>query len=292
VACGLVDFALGTDTGGSVRVPASNCGLFGLRPSHDVVSVAGVMPFAPTFDTVGVMTRDLHTLTRVAEVLLGLEIPSSPRVNRVHIIKEAFELCEPDAREALSGPLQSLRRLFGDRVRETSIHEIDGEAADTGLSTWYQSIYCILQWAEIWSSLGSWIVGTKPEFGPTTAGNFELARCVKRSEIKQAVFRRETFCRRVNSFLEAGDLLCIPTTPAPAPYKGTVGHRSQDSTNYYPAALSLTSLSGVGRLPQVTLPLGECNGVPIGLSLLSRHREDAFLLAAAGVAVEGRKDEG
>src|SRR5882762_7896622 len=57
VACGLVDFALGTDTGGSTRVPASNCGIWGFRPSHGFVSVAGVMPFSPTLDTVGVFTR-------------------------------------------------------------------------------------------------------------------------------------------------------------------------------------------------------------------------------------------
>src|SRR4029077_4269094 len=76
VACGLADFALGTDTGGSVRVPASNCGLFGLRPSPGMISVAGVMPFAPTFDTVVVLTRDADVLARVAGTLLGIEIPA------------------------------------------------------------------------------------------------------------------------------------------------------------------------------------------------------------------------
>ena len=71
VACGLADFALGTDTGGSVRVPASNCGIWGLRTSHGFVSVAGVMPFAPTFDTVGILARSAEVLRRAAEVLLA-----------------------------------------------------------------------------------------------------------------------------------------------------------------------------------------------------------------------------
>jgi amidase len=251
-----------------------------------VISVAGVMPFAPTFDTVGVMTRDAATLGRVAEILLGVDIPSSPQVNRVHIVREAFELCEPDARDALAGPLKTLRNLFGDRVCETSIHEIDGEPANNGLIAWYDSIYAILQCTEIWSSLGTWISETKPEFGPMTAGNFELARTMNRGEIQAAVERRETICHRLQSFLEAGDLLCIPTTPTPAPLMGTVGLRSQDASNYYLPALSLTSLSGVGRLPQVTIPLAECSGIPIGLSLLSRHRNDAFLLAAARLISE------
>src|SRR5215470_12831859 len=73
VACGLVDFALGTDTGGSTRVPASNCGIWGWRPSHGQISVAGVMPFATTLDTVGVFTRDAELLHRIASVLLASE---------------------------------------------------------------------------------------------------------------------------------------------------------------------------------------------------------------------------
>src|SRR4029077_9707831 len=93
VACGLADFALGTDTGGSVRVPASNCGLFGLRPSHGIISLAGVAPFAPSFDTVGVMTRDADLLAHVAGALPGMEIPPAPRVARVLMVAEAFDLC-------------------------------------------------------------------------------------------------------------------------------------------------------------------------------------------------------
>ena len=73
VACGLADFALGTDTGGSVRVPASNCGTWGLRPSHGFISVAGVNPFAPTFDTVGILASSAVVLARAASVLLGQE---------------------------------------------------------------------------------------------------------------------------------------------------------------------------------------------------------------------------
>src|SRR4029453_7841427 len=124
-----------------------------------------------------VMTRDADLLARVAATLLGVEIPSVPQVTRVHVVTEAFALCEPDARRALHGPLDALRRLFGDRVHETSIHEIVGEEAGTGLiNDWYASIYRVLQWAEIWSSLGGWVISTKPEFGPLTAGNFELTR--------------------------------------------------------------------------------------------------------------------
>src|SRR4051794_2254127 len=96
VACGLVDFALGTDTGGSVRVPASNCGIWGWRPSHGLISVAGVMPFAPTLDTVGVFARSAELLQRVAQVLLATDIIeiNVPTTGTINLVREAFELAD------------------------------------------------------------------------------------------------------------------------------------------------------------------------------------------------------
>src|SRR6476646_6789646 len=114
VACGLVDFAIGTDTGGSVRTPASNCGIFGIRPSHGIISVAGVMPFAPTLDTVGVFTRSAELLQRVATVLLAndasttAELPSS-----IYIVREAFELADPAVRQSLAEPIGRLHKILG-----------------------------------------------------------------------------------------------------------------------------------------------------------------------------------
>src|SRR3954449_13503596 len=102
VACGLVDFALGTDTGGSVRTPASNCGIIGIRPSHGIISVAGVMPLAPTLDTVGLFAREIDTLERAATVLLPDADAGSPDrwPRRVHFVTEAFELADEEVRNA------------------------------------------------------------------------------------------------------------------------------------------------------------------------------------------------
>src|SRR5687768_7953515 len=101
VACGLADFALGTDTGGSVRVPASNCGIWGLRPTHGALSLAGVNPFAPTYDTVGVLARSADVLARAAAVLLASEIPGAVTPVRIHVLTEAFALADPEVRAAL-----------------------------------------------------------------------------------------------------------------------------------------------------------------------------------------------
>jgi amidase len=283
VACGLVDFALGTDTGGSVRVPANNCGVWGLRPSHGFISVAGVNPFAPTFDTVGILASSAEVLTRVASVLLACEDITEGEPGTIHLLEEAFSIADPDVRQALEDPVQRLRSIFGRRMRDSSVQEIhgDSEASEgTGLQTWHDT-YGVLQWAEIESCLGAWVEETKPALGPEAAQNFDLVKSLDRRRVSPAAQRREEYCRRLKAFLEPNDLLCMPTTPALAPLKGTIAPRGHAATgDYYPRTLSVTSVAGIGRLPQVSLPLAESSGgVPVGLSLLAANGRDAFLLS-------------
>ncbi|MBI5569053.1 MAG: amidase [Desulfomonile tiedjei] len=279
VACGRVDFALGTDTGGSVRVPASNCGIFGLRPSHGIVSVAGVNPLAPSFDTVGVLARSSAVLNKAASVLLACEVPRSIEVGTVHLLEEAFSSSDPEVDQALREPVELIERTFPGKLRETSLKELGEEASRRGLAGWYDT-YCQLQWAEIWSCLGSWVTETRPRFGPRTAANFDLVKNFDRQHTVDAIRRREIYYRSLKRFLGPNDLICIPTTPTLAPIKGTLGvDRTQG--DYYPRTLAMTAIAGIGRLPQVTLPVASVGGVPIGLSLLAAQGMDAFLLAAA-----------
>jgi len=100
--------------------------------------------------------------------------------------------------------------------------------------------------------------------------------------VRPAAQRREEYFRKLRAFLRPNDLLCMPTTPALAPLKGSMVSRGQSSAgDYYPRTLSLTSVAGIGRLPQVSLPLTESGGVPVGLSLLAAHGRDAFILEVA-----------
>jgi amidase len=281
VACGLCDFALGTDTGGSVRVPAANCGLFGFRPSHGLISVAGVKPFAPTFDTVGLVARSADVLRDAAGVLLGSEHSVAVEVPEVLLLKEGFANADRAVAEALAEPIDRWRRVSGAALREIALAEIDGDAEPAGLRGWYEMFYP-LQWAEIWSSLGSWIESTHPRFGPLIAANFRMVRGLDRTAIGAAVARREAAFRRLRGFLGKASLLCMPTAPIIAPRKGTMGLDSRSAGDYFDRTLAQTSLSGVGRLPEVTLPLATVDGVPTGLSLLAAHGSDALLLAVAG----------
>ena len=280
VACGLVDFALGTDTGGSTRVPASNCGIWGFRPSHGFVSVAGVNPLAPSFDTVGILAQNADVLAKVGLVLLAAAPVSSNKPATIHLIREAFALADADVQEALSEPLQRLREIFGGAVRESSLQELVADDAGHSFATWVDT-FCVIQWAEIESCLGAWIANARPEFGPEIAASFQLMKQLDRRRVAEALQRREQYFRSLHEFLGPDDLLCIPTTPALAPRKGDPPRRSSSGSGYYPRTLSLTSVAGMGRLPQVSLPIADADGVPVGLSLLARHGQDSFLLQVA-----------
>jgi len=209
VACGLVDFGLGTDTGGSVRVPANNCGVWGMRPSHGFISVAGVNPLAPTFDTVGILASSAEALVDAASVLMACEDIPDEEPATIHFLQEAFSIADPDVQQALKNPVRRLRSLFGWRLRDSSVREIGGES-------------------------------TKPAFGPEASQNFDLVKSLDRPRVKLAAQRREEYFRRLKSFLGPKDLLCMLTTPALAPLKGTIAPRGRSATgDYYPRTLSL-----------------------------------------------------
>jgi amidase len=278
VACGLVDFALGTDTGGSTRIPASNCGVWGFRPSHDFISVAGVNPLAPSFDTVGVLAQSADVLAKVGVVLLASAPVPASKPATIHLIREAFALADADVQEALLEPVRWLRETFGTAVRESSLQQLVSD--ERSFETWAET-FCVIQWAEIESCLGAWIASAKPEFGPEIRASFQLMSQLDRRRVAEALQRREQYFRSLHEFLGPCDLLCIPTTPALAPRKGDPPKRSSSGSGYYPRTLSLTSIAGMGRLPQVSLPMAKVNGVPVGLSLLARHGQDSFLLQLA-----------
>jgi amidase len=309
VACGLADFALGSDTGGSVRVPASNCGIWGLRPSHDFISVAGVMPFAPTFDTVGIHARSAEVLARAAAVLLGDGRHSSDNARgftsaaskvasaaakpkSIYLLREAFELAQPEVRQAHFPAIEKLRKQFGSAVRETSLGEILDDASIKTFDSWFET-YCVIQWSEIENSLGPWIADSQPTFGPVTTKNFELVKNLDRRRIAPAIVKREGYYRALRKFLGPQDLLCIPTAPAAAPIKGSLG-MDQRVGDYYKRALSLTSIAGICRLPQVSMPVSvvatDGAELPVGLSLLGSFGEDLFLLDVVGRMAEAGRD--
>ena len=157
----MVDFAVGTDTGGSIRVPANNCGILGFRPSHGFISVAGVNPLAPSFDTVGILAHDAYVLERVALVLLACAPLPASNPDKIHLINDAFTLADAEVQTALSEPMRYLHDFFGERAQEVSLRDLTADEAGSNFATLADTV-CVIQWAEMKSCLVAWIAGAKP----------------------------------------------------------------------------------------------------------------------------------
>jgi amidase len=267
VASGDADFALGSDTGGSVRIPAALCGIFGIRPSHGRVSLAGVMPLAPSFDTVGWFTREANLLRRVGEILLG---PDAGGVapSRLHLMADGFELADEAVREALVPSLAALSELVG---APAVVRVGESEGGLMALMLRFRK----LQAREIWAQHGAWIETARPRFGPEIAARFEWAKGMAGETPDDEALRREHFSLRMARLLAGGGVLVMPSAPAVAPKKGLDLAASQ---GFRDRTLSLTCVAGMARLPQVSLPVAEAEGCPVGLSLVMARGLDMALL--------------
>ena len=264
VAGGLADFALGTDCGGSIRLPASYCGIFGIRPTHGLVPADGVVDLAASFDTVGWFARDAETLRWVGDVLL----PTTPTFvpKRLLIADDAFAFVGPEVSAALAAAVGRLKAALAD-------HE-DVRVYASEPAAW-SGIFRVLQGSEIWHRHGDWIEAHDPRFGPGIAERFRWASTIDPAEVERLRPQREAVARRMADLLGRDALLCLPTAPGIAPKLAT----PQDELDVFRArAFGLLSIAGLARLPQVALPLATMGGCPLGLSLIGPSGCDRGLL--------------
>jgi amidase len=268
VAAELVDFALGSDTGGSVRIPASYCGLFGIRPTHGAVSLAGGCPLAPSLDTCGWFARGAGLLAEVGEVLLpggGRQMMDGPLLR----VEEAWVNAQPDVAEALHKALERLERLRG---RAIAIR-----LAPEGVDSIFDHFRTV-QAEEIWASLGAWIEATRPRFGPGIGERFAAARKTDAAIAGPGRAFRRVLQARIRPLLTGGAILVYPTSPCPAPLL-SASLAEQNAVRQ--ATIGVTAIAGLCGLPEVTLPAGSVNGVPVGLSLVAGQGLDRGLLSFA-----------
>jgi len=273
VAAGLCDTALGTDTGGSVRVPASFCGLYGIRPTYGRLPVTGMMPQAPSSDTTGWFARDGATFAKVSSVMLGEAIPTIlPR--RLIIAVDAFAFADPEVGEALRPMVERLRSFIGD-VREEVM-------APAGLTQWARA-QRTLQSSEAWLTFKDWIDRDNPRFAFNVARNIILGSMIPESERGWARLVRREARGRMRYLLPTGTILCLPTTPFPAPRRGeplSVASEQRD------CLLCLCCHGGLTGVPQVSIPSTTVDGLPVGLSIVGSHGCDATLIGV-GRALAG-----
>lgn len=277
-ASGQVDFALGTDTAGSIRVPAANCGLYGLRPTWGRASMAGIQPLAPSFDTVGILARDAAVLARVASCLIPAET-ASPQIRRVLMLEQAWELADEDVRAGRSPAIGRLAQA-GVGVDSIGLESlVDGELGRDFFA--WKSTFSAAQWPEVWSVHGSWLTTTRPALGPKIAENFALVKKSDRSHLAAGVAKREHARRALRAFLGPEVALCVPTTSSVAPVRGQVDY-DRTGTGYLPRTLCLTAIAGLCGLPQVSVPFVTGAGLPAGISLIGAPDAEQALIALAG----------
>ncbi|GAE28089.1 hypothetical protein JCM9140_4283 [Halalkalibacter wakoensis JCM 9140] len=265
VADGLVDFALGTDTGGSVRIPSSYCGIYGFRPTHGAVSVKGLIPLAKSFDTVGWMANDPKMLLDVGLTLLNESI-KTPEFSRILVAEDVLPLLGKECKQLF---LQ-LMELVENQIRVVEKITL----APDGLEDWMNT-FRTLQGYEIWEDHGEWIEQVKPAFGPGIKERFEWTKTIAVEEREVALVKREDVKSKVRDLLGDHSLLMMLTTPDIAPMKNSIGGElDQHRKN----ALKMTCIAGLAGVPQITIPLGEKDGIPLGLSFIAGANQDISLL--------------
>ena len=272
VASGACDFALGTDTGGSVRVPASFCGLYGIRPTHGGIDFSGIAPQAPGSDTCGWFARDARTLARVGEVLFGRAMPESLPTTLL-VATDAFGFAEPAVQAALMPLVERLGGLVGTR-REVTM-------APQGLSVW-QRAQRVLQSSEAWATFAPWLDSHNPRLAFGVARSLIQGAMMTDAERAAATLMRIEARARFARLLPPGTILCLPTTPFPAPMKGLPNHVLNPLRDRISC---LTAHGGLTGVPQVNLPGATVDGAPVGLSILGGRDTDLDLIRLA-VAME------
>ncbi|WP_454631729.1 amidase [Bradyrhizobium cenepequi] len=263
VAAGLCDFALGTDTGGSIRVPASFCGLFGLRTTFGRISTAGVMPMAPSFDTVGLLTRDAGTMRRVADCYFG---PAEQRIApRLLLARDAFEIPVQAVGETLLAVAQSM-----EPARETRLFA-------GGVDLWLDT-FRPLQLHDLWATFGAWGRMPNRTLSPMVAQRLDLAATVDPAKLAEAVVQRERLMDALVETLGDDGVIVLPTAHdlpplLEAPLSKQVEFRER--------TLALTCVASLCRLPQINIPAAVVDGCPAGLSLIAGPRKEHLLLDVA-----------
>jgi amidase len=275
VASGLCDFAVGSDTGGSVRAPAGLCGLFGIRPTHGRVPLERTMPLAPSFDAPGYFADDAGTFAKVAPVFLGDDKTQfEPR--RLARADDAFALmASPREQTALAPAEEAVRAQLGAH-RPVVV-------APEGLSDWFE-IFRTIQSAEAWRAHGAWIEDRDPDMTPGVRERFEYGSTIGPDRLAEARSRRDAVRQRMDDLLGEDGVLMLPTMPMIAPRQDASAEEMQA---FRERSLAILCIAGLSGLPQVSLPLASFDGCPLGLSLIGPRGSDRALVNLA-VTIAGR----
>ena len=269
-ACGagLCDFALGSDTGGSVRVPASFNGIYGLRPTHERIEHSGVADMAPSFDVPGWFAATPGVFRKVGAVLLDSRRVAA-KIDRVVVLEDAFVQAED--------PVADLLRTLLEFMSDDLPGMAHGRIAPEGFDPWREA-FRIVQAYETWQTFGGFVTKHKPNIGPGVKERMQFASTVTSA---QADASREVVNKardHIRQIVVPGTVLALPTAPSIAPKIEISGAELEE---FRTRVMRLTCTSGISGLPQMNVPGGTINGCPIGLSFIGWAGGDEALLDLA-----------
>jgi amidase len=268
VAAGLCDTALGTDTGGSVRVPSSFCGIYGIRPTHGRLDLTGMLPQAPSSDTTGWFARDATILAKVSSLLLG-EPVADTLPTKLIVAVDAFGFADASVAAALRPTVELLAKLIGSVREEIMVPQ--------GLSAWARA-QRTLQPHEAWQTFRTWVERDNPRMAFGVARGLVAGSMISEADRGWAALMRQEARGRMAYLLPPGTILCLPTTPFPALKKGL---SLPEQGQLRDRITCLCAHGGLTGVPQVSIPGAEVDGLPIGLSIVGGRGTDATLVAVA-----------
>ena len=269
VTARLVDFALGTDTGGSTRVPASYCGLWGLRTTHGLLPREGMVPLQPSFDTATWLAHEASTFERVGALLLPAERTFAPR--RILQFDDAWALADAEFADPLQRVQAALAERLGTPAKTLKV------AGDASLEAWRQ-VYVTASAYEGWQVHGAWINDARPALAPAIAGRWRAASQIGTAAAAAARSHAEQVRARVRAMLGDDGIAVIPSAASLAP------RRDADAAtidSLRSRTMAITCIAGLAGLPQVSIPLATPEGLPSGISLLGPAGSDLALIRLA-----------
>ena len=269
VAGGAADFALGSDTGGSVRIPAMVNGLYGIRPTHGRVSLAGAMAMAPTYDTAGWFTASAGALRKIGPVMLEGVSASGP-VTRIIKATDIMALADPPVAAAFA---RFEKRADGALPRASEV-----VIAPSGFDDWRET-FRVIQGREVWQVYGAWLDSHgNANPGPGTRERLAYAKTVTKEAADAARMQMGNIRTHIRRLIPQGTVLMMPTAPMLGPL---LASSAAELDAYRAKVMNYTCISGHGGLPQVTIPAGTADGVPVGVSLVGWPGADETLLDLA-----------
>jgi amidase len=267
VAGHLADFALGTDTGGSIRLPASYTGLWGFRPSHGALPTQDVVPLAPSYDTVGWLARDADMLARVGSALLT-DDPTPIAFSRILIAQDLFDRVHDRHANQLRARACQIAKTLELPTESVTL-------APDGIDRWREA-FRVCQAAEAWECHGKWVSAHRSSLGADIADRFKMASALTADEIAQSRALRSDIRFRLLDLLVDGTLILVPGAPAPAPLRGRT---SPELAAVRAAAIDILCPASHSGVPQLALPAIRADSGPIGLGLLAARGTDHQLLS-------------